>query len=239
MNECPDNFPLRDDGACLACKSPYWTTDDKGTCEKCSNRQYIPRGIILSEKRNGLDVTNTESWGKTTVSGCYLKVKDENKPLFRVAIQEIMTFCYDCGFHGEKYQKFYSCNEKNPIITLPEICAKCPNRDYVNGECILRECMEGTIKDEKGLSFYCTDCDSSDKIDTDIEECHKCPNRLWGGKSGTLADYCFSCEYFSFLYTTAEECARCSDSTYDSEKGICKKKEVKEMLFTPPDFTFK
>jgi len=201
LKECPADFPLFDNGDCLACDSPYVTYDDKETCEKCPNRQY------------------RDPPARNLRKGCYLKPKNESYPLF------------DMGFFlidfQHRSQYFYPCDTKEDIWTVPEVCAKCPNRDYIDDKCVFRECPTGSIKSLDSYRNQCAWCDVDSPVKTTQEECRKCLDRFWGRLDSSGEERCFSCnkDMEGPAITSAEECARCPDLTYDPETKLCKGEE--------------
>ena len=208
LKKCPEAFPLFNEGNCLSCDEPYWTHDDKKTCEKCPNRRYVK--VPLAQKIK--NVIKGE-----TAEGCYLKPKYENKePLFEVKVVDYIRMPMGGNPY---YQNFYPCDEKRDLDTLPEICTECPNRDYKDGKCIFRECPDGSIKSEDNYYQYCSRCDAHEPINTTKEECHKCPDRLWGITD--KGERCIFCKSGYYTTTSAEECARCSDFIYDPETKLC------------------
>ena len=233
FKKCPENFPLFSEGDCLACDAPYWTHDDKKTCDKCPNRQYIK--IPLPQKIKNIVKGETSE-------GCYLKPEQgKREPLFEVKVVDRIRMPMSGNPY---YQRFYSCNEEKDIETIPEVCAKCPNRDYKDGKCIFRECAEGSVKSEN--NEYCLWCDDSIcnttksgkkycydyPFKTSKEKCHKCPNRFLGVDVPSLIipsseeEQCMSCKNIDdIIYTSAEECARCPDFIYDPETKLCGKEE--------------
>ena len=205
LKKCPADFPLFDNRDCLACDSPYVTYDDKETCEKCPNRQYM------------------DPPARNLRKGCYLKPKDESRPLFCTGYYVV----YDSG-SSHNPQLFYPCDDKEDIWTVPEVCAKCPNRDYIDGKCVFRECPKGSMKGSylDDDPERCWLCDESLSFKTTKEECHKCPDRLFGGSEGE--ERCRSCSRVIAMLSSEEECARCPDLTYDPETKLCKGEERTE-----------
>ena len=150
LTKCSEKYPLYDNKECLACDAPYWTHNDKETCEKCPNRQYIPSGITLY---TGVNEHGDKIVGKT-LSGCYLKQKIDGLPLFEIDTKtEVVEpnpqkegkriYIGSVKFYPHQQhvtQHFWSCDEApDNIQTLPEVCAKCPNREYMDGKCILKK----------------------------------------------------------------------------------------------------
>lgn len=69
------------------------------------------------------------------------------------------------------------------MVTTKEECDKCPNREYTDKTCVLKECPEAfpikvrdSIFDENPKrGRNCSRCPGGDLIET-AEECNKCPN---------------------------------------------------------------
>ena len=247
LKQCPENAPLRGEGDCLSCEEDVWTDDPKETCDKCSNRQFIDKGEVIF-----VGIKDGNRWIKKTAhAGCYLKEykyeSEESRPLFSVSLEdEVITppcedgkLCaiydhsryiyrrcsdisqYDC----EHMQDFYPCDRKYEIETLPEVCAKCPNRDYVEGMCIFRECPVGSIrKTDDNYYDLCIEC-NYDQWDIEItteEECRKCPNRFWGMTMADDGKYvCAHCNIDDGYITTEDECTRCPQRDYYPETKMC------------------
>ena len=245
LKQCPENAPLRGDGDCLSCEEGVWTDDPKEICDKCPNRQFIDKGEVVF-----VGVKDGNRWIKKTAhAGCYLKEDKDgyDEPLFSVPLEEeVLTppceegknciigyitgiariWCSDIPqYYCEHRQRFYPCDEKDDIETLPEVCAKCPNRDYVEGKCIFRECPAGSIKKIDDNDYdLCEECDRN-QLDIEIttkEECHKCPNRFWGMTRGEDGKYvCAHCNIDDGYITTEEECTRCPFMKYYPEMKMC------------------
>ncbi len=124
---------------------------------------------------------------------------------------------YDCNH----LQNFYSCDTKDSISTLPEVCARCPNREYIDGMCIRKYCSDG-IED---LDGECHACPTEYNIETTQEECHKCSNRYMAVDDKTGKDVCVSCGVSFDGKITKQECNRCHSNLYgkylDSQKDAC------------------
>ncbi len=247
LKQCPDEAPLRGDWECLTCDENVWTDDPKEICDKCPNRQFIKEGRVVFE-----GTKDGNKWVKKTAhDGCYLKEYqyEESRPLLEVDLKEEIvggksSFVwprYECSdipqYYCEHMHRFSPCDEKYDIETLPEICAKCPNRDYVEGKCVFRECPSGSIKkiDDVGKDL-CVECEHDSYVgETGIihnnywhieivsqEECHKCSNRFWGKTIGDDGKYvCAHCNIDKGYIASEEECTRCSSRVYHPEMKMC------------------
>jgi hypothetical protein len=164
-------------------------------------------------------------------SGCYLLPTDEELPIPVISTYEksewsfippiseaeIVLDGYEGGisiYHdfekrGEDREEFKSCYENGPIATLPEFCAKCPNRVYENGKCILKECSENSYR---GLEGHCLACgEMEEPRQATKNECFKCPNRMYSSKT----KQCIDCRITEALDNlTKQECQRCQNRKF-------------------------
>lgn len=167
IKECPEEFPLRGvSGKCVSCDEEYWTEDEQEDCEKCPNRIYVGKDQIVSASIDNkgilrfLKTTEARCYfkGKEPKPLFTLeKVKEEKHYLPRSRPKDglmpilmdnttisgiIRGGCADCGWEGNfvlaHEQEFYTCDIKKTILTLPEVCAQCPNREYKDGYCSLK-----------------------------------------------------------------------------------------------------
>ena len=243
LKQCPDEKPLTGGDGCLACDVPVWTEDSKEICNKCPNRRFIEKGEVIYE-----GVGDLKGWTRrASHSGCYLKEfysHEEFQPLFYVQLDKSI-FCkdercyvnfdegnpphcfgfsqYDC----EHRQNFYSCDAKDSISTLPEVCARCPNREYIGGMCIRKYCSDGF----EDLYGKCHACATEYNVETTKEECQKCPDRRHSMKRCCMKNEvvgfwevgstpeCISCREKDF-YTIRSECELCPNRIYQDGKCI-------------------
>ena len=113
-----------------------------------------------------------------------------------------------------------------------EVCDRCPEREYKNGRCVLKECPKGSVRRNwlLGPGLDCPSCDALHIIDVTEEECNKCPNRIYKNEKCILKecpkDYsldkrgvCRSCSTTNAFESTKGSCEICSNRKY--KDGLC------------------
>ena len=110
-----------------------------------------------SEENSLLAIPYHDQWNRDT-------------PNIRNALNK-QGVCFNCDY----WQK--------ALVTTKEECNKCPNREYTDKTCVLKECPDAFPIKVKNSSFSrypkrgrsCGRCPGGDLIETP-EECNKCPN---------------------------------------------------------------
>ena len=159
LKECPLEAPMRDHkSSCISCDTTYPIINGKD-CNKCPNREVMTgteecvlkecppdkplksHGDCLSCNWKGIDISvtkemcekcpNTYKWYQEK---CIPIISnDEDIPLIDLE----MILPIDESLHWEFANK--KCDASEPITTTKENCDLCPNREYVDGKCILKK----------------------------------------------------------------------------------------------------
>ena len=156
LKVCPPEAPLRDhEGSCFACSEPEGRVlKQKSDCAICLNRTLVDDDIcVLSTCPDSapiqgesscfscdipavLDTTQTECEkcpNRRWINGqCFLTVtNNKNFPLVQFPYQR-----EDWEFAPTSHLN--PCDTPTPVATVKESCDKCPNREYKDGQCILK-----------------------------------------------------------------------------------------------------
>ncbi len=93
--------------------------------------------------------------------------------------------------------QWYSCDElSDELISTPEQCATCPNREMVKNACLL--------KCTKGLKRVATHCAEPCPIDSFQES-------EWATEGN-----CYPCSTYQSILSSEEECQKCSERSYQT-----------------------
>lgn len=153
-SKCPDHMYAKEWNKCIVC-SYTGNPGNAGTfseneCSKCPNRTFKAERCFLSRCEDGfyrglsgecyscLD----EGHGLTTEYGCK---KCPNRDILG---NRCLLRCLENEFLGENFSEKHSklngynghcisCSDTKIILTNLEQCSRCPNREYVDGKCIL------------------------------------------------------------------------------------------------------
>ena len=191
----------------------------KEECDKCSEFRTFENGLCVFSRspypqRPLMSITNViESWGP----------------------------------RGSSYKAVYfeSCNFLSSITTSPENCAQCSNREYVNGNCVLKTCPRFYFTGHRGRCFSCLATGISESIDnyqTTKEECGRCPEREYKDGLCVLRECpqdspvkskeggCYPCNFpLGELKIEEGECLKCPQREYKEGQCVekCKKNEFR------------
>lgn len=155
LKECPAEAPMRDHkNSCISCDTTYpvYTED----CQKCTNRELLRNtkcvlkecpadkplksdGDCLSCDQKGLDLSVTQEMCEKC-SNTYKWYQERCIPIMS-ASKDYPLVDLDMSFHVEDWwhREFWRrrCDVLEPITTIKESCDQCPNRKYIDGECVL------------------------------------------------------------------------------------------------------
>ena len=132
VKKCPADKPLRQGtyGDCVACDSQKWLYIPAGRCRFCGDasiRKEWEKWLHVGEDKCRLcgDMRIIKESGINKY--CVLNISpDPSRPLVDNIPHDDQTF-------------LFSCDEPTDVITTKENCDLCPNREYVDGKCILKE----------------------------------------------------------------------------------------------------
>jgi len=233
LKTCPESLPLSAGGDCFACDAKIFPDNAKEACEKCPNRMFLPKGHTIfqdDEKRWYINedtcIVNPPKYSdqvlvvlSTRMSVEFLK-KEANAVFDRVG--NFIVGIWDPqdnrpkNWEGDYRRAFKyaicSCENDVDITTLPEMCARCPNREFKDGQCILKNCPEGMIRvaDDLYFGMFTKSVANASREDEKLygteysitEQCEDCSNRLWMGG-----------------VTTRENCYKCPDTFFEEPTG--------------------
>ncbi|MBR6412505.1 MAG: hypothetical protein IKS41_05030 [Alphaproteobacteria bacterium] len=161
LKVCPPEAPLRDhEGSCFSCfESERVYINQKSDCDVCPNRTFVDEEIghdicalsicpdsaplrdkfscFSCDKPAVLNTTQTDCEkcpNRRWINGqCFLIMSNNpEKPLAQFPPKredwEIALISH-----------LEPCDTPNPIATVKESCDKCPNREYKDGQCILKD----------------------------------------------------------------------------------------------------
>ncbi|MBP5344112.1 MAG: hypothetical protein J6Y85_03475 [Alphaproteobacteria bacterium] len=113
---CPDGEILTRMGRCADCNNPYIGQIDEAECMKCNNRFFFA-GLCLFKKSpfetHPIVSFPDEETGRSLIHN----------------FSKLLRYKVD----------FYSCDTDVVIFTVKGLCDLCPNREYKDGWCILKE----------------------------------------------------------------------------------------------------
>ncbi len=124
LKGCPSVAPLFNGQDCLPCYT-YQFEFSESDCQKCNGTEF-ERDYIDGKTKVG-KFTGSEK-------GCYLR---EIGQFYQIRLNGPDTGIW-ISVEPNPRQNSYSCNEERPIMTLPSVCKRCPNRSYniETGECV-------------------------------------------------------------------------------------------------------
>ena len=97
----------------------------------------------------------------------------------------------------EDSAQLYSCDElSDELISTPEQCAKCPNREMVKNACLLK-----CAKSLKRVATHCTE---------------PCPANNFQESEWTTNGNCYPCNTYLSIISSEEECQKCPERSYQT-----------------------
>ena len=165
LKDCPSNAPMRDiNGDCIPCDYIHFLMADKEECQKCPNRVFgtdevwsngvcelkeCPPEAPLKDKNECLSCDRTGlvlSVDKEMCQKCsetYAWYRGKCVPVVDTAFDDSPLIDLEYAFmmeesHFERYVT-EDCDVADPILTTRQNCDQCPNREYKNGRCVLKQ----------------------------------------------------------------------------------------------------
>lgn len=239
LKTCPESVPLSAAGDCFACDAKIFPDNAKEACEKCPDRMFLPKDYTIfqnDEKRWYINedtcIVNPPKYSDQVLVDLSTRmmaeiVQKEKKKIQGDSIVADGTLVLlefdkkkeDMGNWEEDYRRnfkyaTYSCENDIDVVTLPEMCTRCPNREFKDGDghCILKNCPEGMIRvaDDLYFGMFTKSVAHAGREDEKLygteysitEQCEDCSNRLWMGG-----------------VTTRENCYKCPDTFFEEPTG--------------------
>ncbi|MBR6411909.1 MAG: hypothetical protein IKS41_01960 [Alphaproteobacteria bacterium] len=83
--------------------------------------------------------------------------------------------CHSQKDHFVGNYECFPCQKNKAIYTTQAECEHCPNREFIDGKCVLK-CPNGFRELDKG---FCVSCQDKNTYYTTEETCARCPDRKW------------------------------------------------------------
>ena len=184
LKECPKGY-FKASSGCRPCNDEEEDIraleSFKEECEKCPERIFGMGLCVLKNKPFSEQFCNDKrSWyyevTKEMCDKCPNREYKDGHCNLKICPEG--TFknqggdCFECGNTLTIVEEFYKTSEQE--------CAKCSNREYINGKCALKECPQNMFKNKEG--YGCYRCEEEYNIPgriTSEQECSKCPNRKY------------------------------------------------------------
>ena len=184
LQTCPPEAPLSVGGDCLPCDAYVAPPNPKEACNICPNRLFRPKGHIIFENDLKKVLVNKdicvpqEKHYNQSFPDLFEEINTEKKKWDGFGFLEIEErYCDDCNL-DDKYRLKYKydggvCGFDREYYTLPELCSKCPNREFIEGICVRTKCPDNMVED---VFHECHSCDDVFSARTTAENCRVCPD---------------------------------------------------------------